>query len=161
MRPWRDIPQPVHRLVASSFGLGLIPRRLRGSDSGAGTFGAALGVAIGVVLLVVAAPWWVTALAAAAATAASVWSARPFSADADPGWVCMDETAGTLVAMIGLGGIPLVVAVVVARLADIVKVLPGVTHADRVHGAVGVTLDDVIAGAYGLGVGWGLTALGL
>jgi phosphatidylglycerophosphatase A len=147
--------------VASSFGLGFIPRRLRGSDSGAGTFGAALGVAIGLALLGADAPWWTTAIAAGAATLASVWSARPFAAHDDPGWICMDETAGTLVAMIGLGGLPLAIAVVVARVADIVKVLPGVTHADRMHGAVGVTLDDVIAGAYGLGVGWVLTGLGL
>lgn len=151
----------MHRFVASSFGLGLIPRRLWGSDSGAGTFGAALAVAVGVALLAVEAPWWVFAICAAITAAASIWSARPFAGDGDPGWICMDETAGTFVAMIGLGGIPWVVAVILARLADIFKVLPGVTHADRMHGPIGITLDDVVAGAYGLAVGWGLTALGL
>ncbi len=139
----------------------MIPGRLWGSDSGAGTFGAALAVAVGLGLVVTQADWWVTLLFGAIATAASLWSARPFAADGDPGWICMDETAGTLIAMIGLGGIPWVVAVVVARLADIFKVLPGVTHADRMHGPIGITLDDVIAGLYGLGVGWTLTALGL
>jgi len=151
----------MHRLVASSFGLGLIPRRLWGSDSGAGTFGAALGAAIGLGLLVVGARWWITLTLAAVATIASVWSAKPFAAEGDPGWVCMDETAGTLVAIIGLGGIPWVAAVVVARAADIFKVLPGVAAADRMHGPVGITLDDVIAGLYGLGVGWLLVAIGL
>ena len=152
----------MHRLIASSFGLGLIPRRLWGSDNGAGTFGAALGVGIGALLLATGAPWWGVPIAAATATAASVWSARPFALDdTDPGWICMDETAGTLIAMIGLGGIPWLVAVVVARFADIFKVLPGVTHADRMRGPIGITFDDVIAGLYGLGVGWILTGLGL
>lgn len=154
-------PAPVHRLIASSFGLGLIPRRLWDSDSGAGTFGAALGVAMGVVLLVAGAPWWWTAMAAIVATFASIWSSRPFASEGDPGWICMDETAGTLVAMVGLGGLPLLVAVVIARVADIFKILPGVTHADRLHGPLGITLDDVVAGGYGLGIGWLLTALGI
>lgn len=151
----------VHRLVASSFGLGFIPRRLWGSDSGAGTFGAAFAVGVGVVLLALDAPWWVTAMTAAVAIAASLWSSAAFRGDGDPGWICMDETAGTLVAMIGLGGIPWIVAVIVARLADIFKVLPGVVQADRVHGPIGITFDDVIAGLYGLGVGWALTGLGV
>lgn len=151
----------MHRLVASSFGLGLIPRRLWGSDSGAGTFGAALAVGIGALLLLTDAAWWLTATLALVAIAASMWSARPFSSEGDPGWICMDETAGTLIAMIGLGGIPWLVAVVVARLADIFKVLPGVAYADRIHGPIGITFDDVIAGLYGLAVGWALTGLGL
>jgi phosphatidylglycerophosphatase A len=151
----------VHRFVASSFGLGHIPRRLWGSDSGAGTFGAALAVGIGLVMLALDLPWWATVITATVATIASLWSAIPFRDDGDPGWICMDETAGTLVAMIGLGGLPWIAAVVVARLADIFKVLPGVVQADRIHGPIGITLDDVIAGFYGLGVGWALTALGL
>lgn len=161
MKPGWGYPPTVHRIVASSFGLGLIPDRLRGTDNGAGTFGAALGVAIGGVLLATGAPWWVTTALAMVAIGASLWSSAPFAADDDPGWICMDETAGTMVAMIGLGGIPWAVAVIVARLADIFKVLPGVTHADAHHGPVGITFDDVIAGLYGLAVGWLLVAAGL
>lgn len=153
-------PPPVHRIVASSFGLGLIPRRLWASDSGAGTFGAALAVGIGGIVLATGAPWWVTLALATIAVAASVWSSRPFGDEGDPGWICMDETAGTLVAMIGLGGVPWIAAVVVARLADIFKVLPGVPQADRIHGPIGITLDDVVAGLYGLAVGWALTVFG-
>jgi phosphatidylglycerophosphatase A len=151
----------VHRTVASSFGLGLIPRRLWGSDAGAGTFGAGLGAAVGALLLLAAAPWWATAGAAAAATGASLWSARPFTAEGDPGWVCMDETAGCLVALIGLSGWPWVAAALVARGADIWKVLPGVRPAERLPGAVGITADDLVAGLYGLAVGWTLTAVGV
>jgi phosphatidylglycerophosphatase A len=144
----------VHRLVASSFGLGLIPRRLWGHDGGAGTFGAALAALIA----------WplrdqpeLVAAAFAVATVASVWSAAPFAHDhADPGWVCMDETAGTLLAVIGLTGWPWVAGLLVARLADIFKVLAVVKAAERLPGAVGITADDLVAGAYGLAAGWGL-----
>jgi phosphatidylglycerophosphatase A len=152
----------MHRLIASSFGLGLIPRRLWGSDSGAGTFGAALGTGLGLVLLWAGTPWWATAAAAGTAAAASVWSARPFAPEGDPGWICMDETAGSLLALIGLGGWPFAVAAVVARAADIWKVLPGVRLAeDRLPGAFGITADDLVAGLYGLGIGWVLKAAGL
>jgi phosphatidylglycerophosphatase A len=150
----------VRRLVASSLGLGLIPRALRGSDAGAGTFGAALGAAVGGLVLLTGAPWWVTLLAALAAVAASLWSAAPFAAgNTDPGWVCMDETAGTLVALVGLAGWPWAVALVVARLADIFKILPGTRAAERLPGALGVTADDVVAGLYGLAAGWALSAV--
>ena len=145
----------MKRLVASSFGLGLIPHTLWKSDVGAGTFGAALGAGAGLVLLATGSPWWATLLAALAAIAASLWSAEPFAAGgADPGWVCMDETAGTLLALVGLGGWPWAAALVVARLADIFKVLPGVHRAEALPGALGVTADDLVAGLYGLGVGW-------
>ena len=88
----------MRRLVASAFGLGLIPRRLWGSDNGAGTFGAALAAIIGLALLDAA--WWVDAVVAIVAIAVSLWAAAPFS-DGDPGWVAIDEVAGTLVALIG------------------------------------------------------------
>jgi phosphatidylglycerophosphatase A len=151
----------VHRLIASSFGLGLLPKRWWGSDDGAGTFGAALGAAIG------GAAWaldalWLVPLAAGAAIAASLWSAAPYAVGGkDPGWVCIDETAGTLVALIGLTGWPWLAALVVARLADIFKVLPGVRQAEALPGAVGITADDLVAGLYGLAVGWALAGFGL
>jgi len=130
------------------------------SDAGAGTFGAALAAVIGVVILATGAPWWITLLLAAAATAASLWSAVPFAAGGkDPGWVCMDETAGTLLALVGLGWWPWLVALLVARLADIFKVLPGVRAAERLPGALGITADDLVAGLYGLAVGWALTTI--
>jgi phosphatidylglycerophosphatase A len=150
----------MRRVIASTLGLGFIPRRLWGSDSGAGTFGAAFAAAIGAGLLALDAPWWVALAIAAAFTALSLWAAAPFSRDGrDPGWVCIDEAAGTMIALVGLGGVPWVVAVVVARLADIFKLLPGVKAAERLHGSIGVTADDLVAGLYGLGAGWLLVAV--
>ena len=145
--------RPVHRFIASGFYAGLIPRRLWKSDNGAGTFGAAVAVVIS--LLLWRYPWWIGAITFAIAFVLSLWSAAPFAADhADPGWIVIDEVAGTLIAVIGLTGWPWLVAVVVARLADIFKVLPGVPQAEMLPGAVGITMDDVIAGLYGLATGW-------
>lgn len=150
----------MRRLIASTLGLGFIPRRLWGSDLGAGTFGAAFAAVIGVGLLVLEAPWWIALTIAASFTALSLWAAVPFTrAGEDPGWICIDEAAGTMLALVGLGGLPWVVALVVARLADIFKVLPGVRAAERLRGSIGVTVDDLVAGLYGLGVGWVLVAV--
>jgi phosphatidylglycerophosphatase A len=152
----------VRRLIASCFGLGLIPRLLWKSDSGAGTFGAAFGAGIGGLILATHAGWWVGAAAAAVAIGLSVWSARPFAkGNLDPGWVCMDETAGTLVALVGLSGWPWLAAVLLARAADIWKVLPGVRRAERLPGSLGVVADDVAAGLYGLALGWALKLAGI
>lgn len=143
----------MRRFIAAGFGVGLVPRRVRGSDSGAGTLGAL--VAAGIALALLPLPLWVHLAAVGAATALSLWAPRAFLADdSDPGWVAIDEVAGALLAVTGLGGAAWVVAWVVARLADIFKVLPGVRAAEGLAGAIGVTADDLVAGLYGLGAGW-------
>ena len=143
----------MHRFVASGFSVGFIPSKLWGSHSGAGTFGAGLAALLGLVWW--NQPWWWHGLVFVVFLGLSLWSAAPFAGDhADPGWVVIDEMAGTFVAVIGLTGWPWLVAVAVARLADIFKVLPGVPQAERLPGAVGVTMDDVVAGLYGLAAGW-------
>jgi len=142
---------PMRRFVASAFGLGLIPKRLWGSHSGAGTFGTAVAVAIGIPLI--GRPAYFGIIAAIVFIGISLWAATPF-ADGDPGWVAIDEVAGTLVALVGLSGVAWIVALVVARAADIFKVLPGVGAAEQLPGAAGVTADDVVAGLYGLAAGW-------
>lgn len=146
------------RLLASWFGTGLILRRVRGSDAGSGTVGAAAA------LLVVAAlhpVGWVAQLAGAlVVTALSIWSAGKVADDDDPGWVVIDEAAGTMLATIGLGLVPAVVAFVVFRVADITKRFPGVAAAERLRGGTGITADDLVAGVWGLAAGWLVQALG-
>lgn len=143
----------MRRFIAAGFGVGWIPRKLWASDNGAGTFGAALGGLIGLALW--PAPWWIDALAALAAIAASLWSSAPYARDhEDPGWVVIDEIAGALVAVIGLTGAAWLVAWVIARLADIFKTPPGVRRAERLRPPLGITADDVVAGIYGLAAGW-------
>lgn len=149
---------PVHRFVASGFFVGFIPSRLWGSHNGAGTFGAGLAALLG--LLWWNQPWWLHAIVFVVFFGLSLWSASPFAGDhADPGWVVIDEMAGTFVAVIGLAGWPWLIAVVVARLADIFKVLPGVPQAEELPGSVGITMDDVVAGLYGLAAGWAATLI--
>ncbi|RZV41293.1 MAG: phosphatidylglycerophosphatase A [Acidimicrobiia bacterium] len=144
----------MRRLLASSFGLGLIPRRIRGSDAGAGTFGAALAIPLAIA---VDSAWLEISLVAVVAVA-GIWAARPF-ASGDPGWIVIDETAGAWLGVIGLGGWPFVIGWLVARVADITKWPPGVGAAEPLPGAWGVMAADLVAGLYGLAAGWAITAL--
>src|SRR5690606_29151692 len=94
--------RPMRRIVASWIGSGLILGRLRGSHSGSGTVGAALALAMS---LMVGRWGWPAQLAGTVLVSGlSVWSSEPFShveGDSDPGWVVADEAAGTFLATIG------------------------------------------------------------
>ena len=151
----RPYPVAVSRLIASFFGTGLILRRLRGSDLGSGTVASIF--ALGLALLLQPRGIGFQLGAFVLATVASLTAVRPFAADeGDPGWVVIDEAAGTLLATLGLGGAPAVAGWAVFRAADIFKrAFPGVATAERrLPGAIGVTADDLVAGLYGLGAGW-------
>jgi phosphatidylglycerophosphatase A len=143
----------VDRLIASWFGTGLLLGRMRGSDAGSGTIGSAFALIPAVALGLIG--WWAQLAGALLVTVASLWSTRRFAEDnSDPGWVVVDEAAGTFVALIGLTGGSIAVAFVVFRLADISKRFPGVAEAEAMGGAVGITADDLVAGLWALGAGW-------
>ena len=143
---------PFRRFLAAGFGSGLLPRRIWGSDNGAGTVGAVLAAIIA--LVIAPFPDFVHLGATGVALALSLWAPTPFlEGDGDPQWVAIDEVAGTLIALTGLAGLPWIVAWLVFRAADIWKVLPGVPQAERLPGSIGVTGDDVVAGLYGLAAG--------
>jgi len=149
--------RPMHRFFASWFGSGLILRRITGSDAGSGTVGAAVALAASLALGRVG--WQAQAAAAVFVTALAVWSSSPYAGDhdqgGDPGWVVVDEAAGTFLATIGLVGLPAFVAWGVFRLADIFKrAFPGVAVAEGLPGGIGITADDLVAGVYGLAAGW-------
>lgn len=148
----------MHRLVASCLGLGLLPRRLWGHDGGAGTVGTlgALAVAVPLGTLGIAAQ--VAGLIAV--TALAVWSIRPLVSNDDPPWICIDEAAGTFLAVLGLSGWgPVLAAFAVFRVADIAKTFPLVDRAQHLPGAAGVLADDLVAGAYGLAAGWAVAVV--
>jgi len=152
----------MHRLVASWFGTGLIMGRLRGSHLGSGTVGALF--AFPLALLVGQWFGWPGQVAAVVVVVvASLWSASQLVEEhGDAGWICVDEAAGTFIAVIGLPFFPeAVFAWLVFRAADIFKRLaPGVAAAEtRLPGAIGVTSDDIVAGLYGLAAGHLLAAL--
>lgn len=133
---------------------------------GSGTVGAAFALVLALALGEIG--LWAQIVGAALVTVASLVSSAPFTGElerpstkeGDPGWVVVDEAAGTLVATLGLGIGPALVAWIVFRVADIYKGwFPGVAAAERLHGAVGITADDVVAGLYGLAAGWIVQAI--
>jgi phosphatidylglycerophosphatase A len=70
--------------------------------------------------------------------------------DQDPGWIVVDEAAGMLLALAGLSAGASIWGVLIAfglfRVFDIFKPWP-ISWADQQKGAVGVMLDDIVAGA--------------
>lgn len=145
----------MSRLVATFFGIGLLPFApgTWGSAAaipvawvihGLGGFPALLAASLGVTLI----GWWATA------------AATRGTADHDPGEIVIDEVAGMWIALLPLSAglwfaaaAPWVFpwpgwvgAFILFRLLDILKPGP-VGWADRRNDALGVMLDDVIAGA--------------
>jgi phosphatidylglycerophosphatase A len=138
------------RLIASFFGSGLILGRVRGSHRGSGTVGSLLALAISLLVP----PVYGRLAALGAAIVLGILSIQALKlGDDDPGWVVIDEAAGTFLATIGLGIPAVLVAWAVFRAADIAKkAFPGVAAAERV--SRGIMADDLVAGLYGLAVGW-------
>jgi len=70
----------------------------------------------------------------------------------DPGLVVIDEIVGMLITMIGVPAAPLTMTLgfILFRIFDITKPFPIHLVDQRLHGGVGIMLDDVIAGIYSL-----------
>ncbi|MBA8888423.1 phosphatidylglycerophosphatase A [Dokdonella fugitiva] len=133
--------------IACGFGSGLSPRA-------PGTAGSAAALLPWLALRELDAPYYV--LVVAIAFAIGAWASN-VAIDrlriADPGAVVCDEFVGQWIALLPLVLAPrgwpwVAVAFGLFRLFDVWKPWP-VSWADRrIHGGVGVMLDDVIAGAY-------------
>jgi len=140
---------PIHFLA---FGLGT-----GASPYAPGTVGTLLGIP----LVVLLSQWslWVYLLATAVLTIIGVWVCDRTSKDIgvhDHGGIVIDEVAGYLVTMIA---VPvnlwtLVAAFVVFRFFDIIKPWPIGWLDRRVQGGLGIMVDDLLAGIYGLAVMW-------
>jgi phosphatidylglycerophosphatase A len=141
------------RLIASFLGTGLLLRRFTQRDAGSGTVAA--GVALLMVLTIRPARlgWQVGLLLITVAF--GTWAIADFArTEKDPGWIVIDEVAGTLLATLGTSGWAAVAGWAVFRVADINKRLfPGVAAAERIPNAWGVMADDLVAGVYGLAAG--------
>jgi phosphatidylglycerophosphatase A len=142
----------VARFIASFFGSGWILGKLRGSDAGSGTVASI--PALGIALLVP--PVYGRVVALGVAILLGVWSVGKVARqDEDPGWVVIDEAAGTFLATIGLALPAVLVGWAVFRVADIAKrFFPGVAAAESLGGGTGIMGDDLVAGLYGLAAGW-------
>ena len=133
--------------IACGFGAGLSPWA-------PGTAGSAAALLPWLALRQLDAPYYV--LVVAFAFAVGAWASNVAIARlriADPGAVVCDEFVGQWIALLPLVLAPrgwpwVAVAFGLFRLFDVWKPWP-VSWADRrIHGGVGVMLDDVIAGAY-------------
>ena len=148
---WRN---PVH-ILASGFGSGLLPRA-------PGTFGTL--AAIPLVLLVQLLPGWLYAGVTFLMFVAGIFicgrAARDWGVSDHPA-IVWDEIVGLLVTMslAPVGAVWLLAGFVLFRLFDIAKPWPICSVDQRVHGGLGIMLDDVVAGMIAgailyLGVHW-------
>jgi phosphatidylglycerophosphatase A len=118
-----------------------------------GTVGSAVALA-----LLALVPFSPAGLAAffAAVTLVGTWAAHraePILGGKDPGAIVVDEVAGMTLSVLGLPLTPAVLAAgfVLFRVLDVLKPPPA-RGSQRLAGGVGVMIDDLIAGAYALGV---------
>lgn len=129
-------------IIASFFGAGRSPWA-------PGTAGSLVALLLGAAAL--HGPVWLLPALAVAATLAGLLAIPHAVPDreADPGWVVIDEVAGQWITLLGLAASPsipgLLAAFLLFRALDIWKPGP-IGWADRKPGAVGIMLDDVIAG---------------
>ncbi len=127
------------RLLASGFGVGYAP-------FAPGTVASLAALVVGVAMLLVSPI--LLGVASLVVSIGGIWVVRRARVDGDPGWVVIDEFAGQWIALLGIGSvapIELLAAFLLFRALDIWKPGP-VGWADRRHGAIGLMLDDVIAG---------------
>ena len=116
-----------------------------------GTFGSLIGLAIYFLI----ARWPIAAqlAAGAAITLIGTWAAgiaaRHFNRS-DPSYVVVDEIAGQVVTLIGLGTAwtTLLLGFVVFRALDIIKPWPA-NRLEAMHGGTGIMADDLMAAIYG------------
>lgn len=135
-------------LIATSVYIGYIP-------FAPGTFGSIPGLALGA-LLQRSAPGWALWAAVAVLTLIGIWAATAAEqhfGHKDPGPVVIDEVVGMMVTMGGLplGPLGLFVAFLVFRVCDVVKPFPA-RQMERLPKGVGVMMDDVLAGVWGLAI---------
>lgn len=137
--------------VGSAGGLGLLP-------IAPGSFAALAGVAAdAAVSLLLPGAWQRPAIAlllvavCAAHVALTPWAVR-FWRDADPGHFVLDEVAGYLATALlfrsGPLGARLVLGFLLFRVFDVAKVPPARQIDRRLHGPLGIVLDDLVSGAY-------------
>lgn len=138
-------------LVATGFGSGYLPKA-------PGTWGS-LAAAILAWPLAVGPGGMALLGAAVLATVCGIWATAVYmdrTGQTDPGPVVIDEFAGQWLALAVCPAEPLwwVAGFVAFRVFDILKPFPASWIDRRMHGAIGVMLDDLVAGGYAAVVLW-------
>jgi phosphatidylglycerophosphatase A len=137
--------------IATSAGAGYFP-------IAPGTVGSAVGVGLYWLTRGFSARWQVGLLVAISVI--GVWAsgvaARHFDRE-DPGYVVIDEVAGQLLTLLllNVGLIGATLGFLIFRIFDIVKPWPARRFEDF-PGGLGIMADDLMAGAYGWLLLWGL-----
>ncbi len=140
--------------IATSAGAGYFP-------IAPGTVGSAVGIVIYLLTRQLAPSWQIGVLVAISLI--GIWAAdvaaRHFQRE-DPGHVVIDEVAGQLVTLLllGVGLTGAVIGFFVFRILDIIKPWPA-RQLEDLHGGLGIMADDLMAGAYGWIIMWGLIRL--
>jgi len=154
-----NVPENAHKgalsdpavLLATWFGAGLLP-------FAPGTWGSLAALPFAWALHM-SFGWSALGLAALAAFGIGIWAANGYVARLggdDPGPVVIDEVAGqwlTLVpaaylAPMAPNALTYLVAFVLFRIADIFKPWPASWADKKLHGGLGIMLDDIFAGLY-------------
>jgi len=153
----RTLSQRLILVVATGFGLGYAP-------IASGTFGSLAGVPLALGLARFTVWWQVAGALALALLAIPVCDAaeRLLGGRKDDGRIVADEW---LLLPLGVIGLPLtehpwllIPAFLVARICDIVKPPPA-RGLQRLHGGVGIVIDDLVAALYALAINHGLWRL--
>ncbi|MBU0485772.1 MAG: phosphatidylglycerophosphatase A [Proteobacteria bacterium] len=132
--------------IATGLGLGYAPKA-------PGTFGTLLALPLHFLLIKLSLPYYSAALTAifllAVFTAGSAEKILDYS---DPGAVVIDEIIGMLITLIGAPTNLLVwiIGFALFRFFDILKPFPINFIDQRLHGGLGIVLDDIMAGIYSL-----------
>jgi phosphatidylglycerophosphatase A len=145
--PKPDLGNPVH-LLAFGLGSGCVP-------IAPGTFGTLMAVGLYLPLARLELPWYLAVLALA--SLAGIWICGRTSKDLgvhDHGGIVWDEFAGFWLTMVAAppGWAWIVIGFLLFRFFDIVKPWP-IRWLDRqVGGGLGIMVDDLLAGLFGLAV---------
>lgn len=133
-------------LLATGFGAGYLPKA-------PGTWGTLVALPIYLLLHGLAPGPYIATLAGLFFIGILIaGSAEKIVDRADPGLIVIDEIVGMLITLIGapLHWLVILVGFTLFRFFDVLKPFPIGLVDQRFHGGIGIMLDDVVAGIYGL-----------
>ena len=133
-------------IVATGLGLGYLP-------IAPGTWGSLLALPLHLVLIQLSPTNYAIALAAIFVVGIlSAGMVEKIVDRRDPGLVVIDEVIGMLITLIGAPVTPLAMLTgfILFRIFDIAKPFPIRLIDQRLHGGIGIVMDDVLAGVYAL-----------
>lgn len=140
----------LRRLLATCFYVGFIP-------GAPGTYGSVVAAAAFYLAgMPTGVGGWLVLAALVALSAFALSRAVEVFGKSDPGPACLDEAAGTWLALLAVGASDwreVAAAFILFRIFDITKVRP-INRFERIPGWLGILADDLAAGAFAAAVIW-------